>query len=276
MRRIRTFAFALLSLMTLAAAAQSGASPTIRFSLYAPEQKDSPVHIVGLEHDQSEIRFVLSNTSDKPVVAVITDSVEIVPRGCSEQPYTEPYRPVRDHSGSGFKVEIAPHAETIAARVGSLHKSTLYSGPPYPDLPKMLVKRAKSLRAASLGVAYMQVQFGVTGVFFKDGTAWPSQIAFMMRDDYLTSNPTPDQLVKAGAVSHPDPFDRSLMEADDRKCSDVAAVVSALESVKDIVFASESSDVSNRDDVAPTLPHLHFSCQLKGPKAVCRLPPKTQ
>ncbi|MGB6473195.1 MAG: hypothetical protein WBF04_03860 [Candidatus Sulfotelmatobacter sp.] len=225
---------------------------------------------MGLEYDESEIRFVLSNASDKPVVAVIIGRVDIVPRGCTVKPWTEPYRPVKNFSADGFKVNIKPRDQGAAARAGIIMIGTAPPAPGYPHYPKREFHTARWAEAA-----YVEAQFGITGVFFADGTAWPAQIAFLMHDDFDPSHPSPAEITSMSALHHADPFDRSLAEGDDAKCTDVVTVTNALDSVKEVVFEHEGPEVPNRGDIADALPHLHFTCRLAGPKAICQLPVET-
>jgi hypothetical protein len=101
--------------LALAQAVKSHSAPVIHFSLYAPPQKDPPVHIVGFEHDQKKIRFAVANTSDKSVVKIIIGLVEIVPLGCSTAPSNETYRPVRDWTEGPFRVRAGPHGMGLAS-----------------------------------------------------------------------------------------------------------------------------------------------------------------
>lgn len=268
MHCIRTITLIGLStLLAIAASSQSNSAPAIRFSLYAPPQKDSPVRITGFQNGQSEISFVLSNTSDKAVAAVIIGHADIVPRGCSTVPSIDPHDLLKNSSAAGLRVSIPPHGRGSAGRAGIV---TIGRGasPRYPHWPRIFINIAKS---ASAG--YMQLQFGVTGVLFEDGSAWPTQIAFLSASDFSTEKkPSAAQVTAMSTVSHPNPFDPQLVEADAGKCTDVANVANALQSVKEIVFGPETPPNSDLDDAANAIPHLRFSCSLEGQKAVCRLP----
>src|ERR1700684_4697356 len=100
MRGIDMFALLLAPLLVFVAFGQSNSGPIIHFSLYAPIQKDSPVQITRFDHTDSDLEFVLSNTSDKAVVAVTIGFMEIVPPSCSTAPSAEPYQSVVDaHTG---------------------------------------------------------------------------------------------------------------------------------------------------------------------------------
>jgi hypothetical protein len=257
-----------LGLMPLLALGQAGNSaPLIHFSFYAPPQPDSPVHIVGFEHDESVIRFELSNTSDKSVVAVAITRVDIVPEGCSTEPSAEPHRPAKNSNPGGYKVSITPHGKGVAAKEGIQLIGTGAS-PRYSHEPRKVVDSAKWARAG-----YMQAQFGITGVLFEDGSSWPSQVAIVLRDDFDPfKSPSPAASAAVTAINHPDPFDDSLVEAESGTCTDVATVASALRSVKEVVFGSETPLASDPADDKSAIPHLRFSCSLEGSKAVCRLP----
>jgi hypothetical protein len=255
----------LLGLMPPALGQAAGAPPVIHFSLYAPRQNDSPVRIVGFQNDQRVVRFVLSNTSDKAVVAVIVGHADIVPRGCGTAPSIDRHDLLKDSSAAGFKVGIPPHERGVAGRAG-IFMIGRGASPRYPHWPRRFVDTAKWANAG-----YMQFQFGITGVVFEDGSAWPAQIAFLAASDFdPEKTPSPAEVTAMSPVSHPDPFDPSLIEAEAGKCTDVGAVASALQSVKEVVFGPETPPEPGDDRSA--IPHLRFSCSLEGPKAVCRLP----
>jgi hypothetical protein len=133
----------------------SAAGRMIQFAFYAPPQKGSPVHIVGFEHTESEIQFVLSNTSDKSVVGVLIGRIESAPPGCA----TETRKNNLNSSGGRFQLLIPPHGN-----------AELWEGQGQAHYPKTAVYGAREL-----GAAYLQAQFGVTGVFFEDGTTWPRE-----------------------------------------------------------------------------------------------------
>jgi len=265
MCRLTILALLLVPLLVAVAPAQanSPAAPAIHFSFYAPPQEDSPVHIVAFENDQSDIQLVLSNASDKPVVGVIVRLVDIAPSKCALEPQRHDGMAYESLGGVGYELRIVPHGEAVASRVGIFRPD---QEPPqvasyarltgvtpqsavYPHYPRTAVFRAKGAKAG-----YMQVQFGVIDVFFEDGGTWPAQIS----DGY-----------------HPEPFDRKLVEAEAGKCTDVAAVANALQSVEKVVVGRGTPATSDKilgksDDGAP--PHLRFSCTLQGAKAICRLP----
>ena len=268
MSRFSVFIAILASALALGQAAKP--APVIHFSVYAPPQVDPPVHIVGFEHDRSELRFVLSNTSERSVDAVVIAFVDLVPRGCSTDPW--PDRPVKYYHAAGFKVRIAPHGRAVATRAGIQLIGSPPPSPMYPHLPKGIVNIAKSTKAG-----YMQVQFGITAVRFEDGTAWPAQTAIVLRDDFAPTvkTLTSDQVIAQHALIHPDPFDPQLVETEVGKCADVAAAESALQSVEEVVFDREEPTASDRNDDKTSPPHLRFSCSLEGPKAICRMPMAT-
>jgi hypothetical protein len=266
-------AYLVLVLTTLATPVRSSASssvPVIRFSFYAPAQRESPVRIVRLEHDESEVRFVLSNASEKAVFAVVITHVDIVPRECTIGPWSEPYRAVKNFGATGFRVNIKPRDQGIADRAGIIMVGT-HATPRYPHYPKSVVNMAKHTHAA-----HIQVQLGVTGVVFADGTAWPPEIAEFLRNGVDLPDDASVPEVTGTSVDlvfhHSSPFDPSLVDADTGNCSDVTSAVDALELVTDVVFEHESQQISNRDPIAGALPHLDFNCRLEGSKALCRLP----
>jgi hypothetical protein len=265
MHRQTILALLLVPLPAVVAPAQANSpgAPVIHFSFYAPPQKDPPVHIVAFENDESDIQFVLSNASDKPVVGVIVRLVYIAPSGCALERLRDD-RTYESVGGVGYELRVAPHGEAVASRIGIFRldeeppQAASYArltgvtpqGAVYPHYPKTAVRRARDAKAG-----YLQVQFGVIDVFFEDGSTWPAQIS----DGY-----------------HPEPFDHKLVEAEAGKCTDVATVANALQSVEKVVVEKEapatSDKISGKSADEGAIPHLRFSCSLKGPKAVCRLP----
>lgn len=151
----------------------------INFSFYAPPQKDPPVHIEGFGHTDSQIQFVLSNASEKSVVGVLIGRIEIAPPGCATEP-TKVRLGTSILSAGHFQVSISPHGKAVLSGDQAHYPKTAVHG------------------AQDLGAAYMQIQFGVTGVFFEDGTMWPTMI-----DGHY----------------YPDPFDSKLVEAEAGKCA---------------------------------------------------------
>lgn len=265
MHRIATFALILAPILA-GASDKASPLPVLSITFYAPAQKDSPVRIIGFRHDESEIQFLLSNASDKEVAAVLIGRVDIAPRGCTPEPPSDDYWPVKNVSAGGFKVAIGSHGNGVAARAGIFLIGTPPPSPGYPHWPKQAVEIARWAKAE-----YMQVQLGITGVLFKDGTAWPAQIAFLS-GGFDPFNPSPDQTAAISSISHPGPFDAALVEAEAKECAAVGPVASALEPVKQIIFDRESAEASDGDETASATPRLHFTCSLEGSKAVCRMP----
>jgi hypothetical protein len=158
MHRIAILAvLAQIPLLALGQTIGSDSVPVIHFSLYAPPQKDPPVHILGFEHDQKQIRFLVSNTSDKSVVKIIVGLVEIVPPGCSRAPSSETYRSVRDWTEGAFKVSAGPRGIGLAS--------------PRPEgtyWPAVIVDRAEGRRLAicrfSLGSPVCSLTTGLRGL----------------------------------------------------------------------------------------------------------------
>jgi hypothetical protein len=150
---------------------KSSAVPVVNFSLFAPLQNDSPVHIVGIEHDRREIGFVLSNTSDKAVESVGIVYQMIPPLGCA----VKPLGPLRTGLGGG-PVLIPPHGRAFLSQA-------------IVHYPKMMMYSAKDW-----GAPYIQAQLGIRGVNFADGTTWPTPA-----DNGLSSNPLDKKLVESEA-----------------------------------------------------------------------------
>jgi hypothetical protein len=228
MGRIRDRAVTLSLVATCLASSISSGPTTIELCFYAPMQAHSPVRIVGFDHDQREIQFVLANNSDKAVESVIIAQVVMPPPGCAGRPE---YGRLSE-SGGRFQAFIAPHSSTVLSG-GSVH------------YPRVIVHLAQGW-----GAPYLPGQFGITGVFFRDGTTWPTPVETHSRNE---------------------PFDRQLVEAEGARCSGPDAAL-ALNSIREIVFDRESRQESDRDRDKNLPPHLRFRCSLEGPRAVCRLP----
>src|SRR5271166_5500583 len=132
----------LATLLAVAAPSPPDPAPTIHFSLYAPPQNDSPVRIVGFQNDQRVVRFVLSNTSDKAVAAVIVGHADITPRGCSTAPSISRHDPLKNSGGAGFRVGIPPHGRGVAGRAG-IFMIGKGASPKYLHWPGMFIEIAK-------------------------------------------------------------------------------------------------------------------------------------
>ena len=226
-------------------------APVLEITLYAPQQEEPPVHIVGFRNDKSEVQIVLSNESGKSVIGVKIDRVDIAPPGCRAVADGAPDEPIWFSTG-GFPVPIAPHSQAVATGVGTPVKGALMPRTAPAHYPHSIFGIAQSSRAA-----HIQSQLGITAVWFEDGSTWPA--------DWSSAGHPP---------GHQSAFDSSLVEAEAGKCTNVASVASALESVEEVVFGNQNSQpLDHGDSAAP--PHLRFSCTLEGPKAICRLPLET-
>src|SRR5271167_3167452 len=72
----------LLSPLVVGAFPNAATAPVVAFSIYAPVQKDSPVHIVGLRYDYPTVEIDLENASDVSVDGIGIFAMAIAPRGC--------------------------------------------------------------------------------------------------------------------------------------------------------------------------------------------------
>jgi hypothetical protein len=201
---------------------------------------------VGFENDRTEIRYVVSNDSEKPAIGIAIAYFGAAPEKCRMEPGTWESGANSERQGA-LLVRIPPHGRGVTNGIGDPLSGSL-TGHTTHD-PKLALRSAQRLRAA-----YLQVQVGVFGVWYEDGSTWPAH--------WLRDHPP----------GHAGPFDASLIEAEAGKCTDVAAVVNTLQSVEEIVFAPETPPASDPDDATSAIPYLRFSCSLEGPKAVCRLP----
>ena len=247
-----SIAFVLAPFLAQARSARSAPAPILAISLFAPQQKETPVHVVGFQNDRSDVQFVLLNESDKSVIGVALGFVYIAPLGCTPQPRA-PDRTEDGYSAGGFPVRIAPHGQAVTTGVGA---PVIGAATPRTALfhyPKMIVHVAQSAAAASI-----QSQVGVIGVWFEDGSTWPAH--------WPQSTPPNNQDLF---------FDRSLVEAEAGKCANVGAAENAIQSVKRVVFERESPQAIEQDGDKSTPPHLRFRCSLEGPTAICRMPLET-
>lgn len=154
MHRLGILGF-LLSPLVIGTFPSVASAPEVGFSFYAPIQKDSPVHIVGLRYDDPTVVIDLENISDVLVDGVGIFAVAIAPRGCG----VEPRKTLGVADTQVRPVRIGPRGTGEA----SGNDSTLDSGG--------LVFSARYLKAA-----YLHVQVGVAEVDFSDGTKWRPQI----------------------------------------------------------------------------------------------------
>lgn len=181
MHRLSVFVFRVVALV-LGALRYAVAAPAINFSIYAPEQRDSPLHIVGLKYEEGFITTVLLNATDKSIAGVEIIGVEQAPLGCGAEP--------RRIVGVGSSVEplrIAPRERVVTSGHGA-----------YPGFnAAFLVFDARRFEAASL-----QFQVGVWEVDFVDGTKWRPH-------DALPETPFDSSLVDADAGKCPDAADVS-------------------------------------------------------------------
>jgi len=228
MYRLGVFAFLLAPFVV--AASQKSVPPVINISIYAPVQKDAPLHIVNLHYDAFSVQFVLSNISDKSVVNAKIGSVFVAPDGCGADPNR---LLVLGGVGIGAdnvdELRISPHesAVTFPRDHGDIS----------PVLPPSILVR----NAQRLATAYVHVQVGVVEVDFADGTKWKLQGGM------------PKTL-----------FDPSLANADDGKCPDASAAIESLRVIDGVKFDGRDDEDSGGDP-----PHLHFSCSLEDSKAIC-------
>jgi hypothetical protein len=146
----------LLSPLVIGAFPNLASAPVVGFSYYAPVQKDSPVHIVGLRYDYPNIEIDLENATDVPVDGIGIFAVAIAPRGCG----AEPRKTLGVADTQVRPVRIGPRGTGEA----SGNDSTLDSG-------GLIFSAARLLEAA-----YLHVQVGVAEVDFSDGTKWRPQI----------------------------------------------------------------------------------------------------
>jgi hypothetical protein len=229
--------------------------PVIHFSIFAPplqpptptdaSDRKAPVHIAGFQNDRTAVRFLVSNDSDKPVVGVAISYFEVVPEGCGNEAWPKPG--ANGNRAGAFLVRIAPHDRALTNGIGNPLGHSVTG--PNPHDAKLTFQAAQRLHAA-----YVQVQVGVSGVWFEDGSTWPAH--------WQGENPP----------GHSGPFNTTLIEAEAGKCPDTARTLNALQPIKEVVFGPEAPPTSDFDDSDTTIPHLRFSCSLDGSRAVCRLP----
>lgn len=266
MSRIGILGVVLLLLAACLASSGPAASPTVKVAFYAPrayywaDQEDPPVHIVGFENSRSEVRFVLSNSSDKTVASVRVVLLLFLPPGCATKSQYEWLSSSGRRYAGRWEVSVAPHGRAVLSpaavpprlvgveRVVHSHGEAVVS-PAAVHYPKILIHDAQRWAAP-----YVQVQLGISRVYFQDGSTWPVPVD--AHSDGLQ------------------PFDPELVKSASSNCADAANVATALDLVdrNQIVFERESSQASDFDGDHSAIPQLHFSCTLEGPKAVCHMP----
>lgn len=129
-------------------------APVFAFSFYAPVQKDSPVHILGLRYDHPTIEIDLENASGVPVDGIGIFAVAIAPGGCAAEPR---------------KTIFAADPQVRPVRIGPRGFGEASGG------DSMLHTGALVFFAKDLKVAYWHVQVGIAEVDFSDGTKWRLQ-----------------------------------------------------------------------------------------------------
>ena len=116
----KTAVLALASFLAARCIAAPGAaeSPIVKLAFYAPrafhwaDQEDPPVHIVGFENSRSEVRWVVSNTSDKEVESVTIQDEMIPPPACA----AKPEHGATAESTGAYRVSIVPHGTAVISQ----------------------------------------------------------------------------------------------------------------------------------------------------------------
>ena len=203
----------------------------ITFSVYAPAQAESPLHISKIEYNQSNFQMTVSNASDKPVVGVAIVGLVGTTHSCKIGSVK-----AMALGGSVRPLTIPPHESNVTSQ----HNS--------PFNVSAVVMSAKDFGAG--GILHLQV--GIVEADFADGTKWiwkPN----LKREEVM------------GAL-----FDASLVGADGRTCPDLETMSKALEELHGVVFDSRITTLSSTGaDRTTGMPQLSFSCTLRGPRAVC-------
>jgi hypothetical protein len=238
--RLRAFAFFLVLLVVGAPPKVASApTPVITFSIHAPAQKDSPLHIVGLQYDKISVRFTLTNDSDRSIVNATIIAVSIAPPAC-------PSDPNRPYMNTHFLIGPTNVSQVL---LGPRQKGVVLPqehGLVSPILPPTILLH----NARHLAASYLHVQVEVEEVDFADGTKW-------------TRHDEPPYL-------HP-PFDSSLVDNDAASCLDAAQGLSIPD---DVIFGGRVEMLSHgevSEGSEGSVPRLLFSCSLDGPKVVCPL-----
>jgi hypothetical protein len=200
--RLSIFAFLLvLPLLVVVFPHRAAAAPVLNFSIYAPVQHDSPLHIVGLHYDERGVHIDLSNDSDKVIVGAYIVGINVVPLGCAAGP-REGYQVT---GLAGFdQLRMGAHERAVASREGSVSASQLVSN------------------ARHLETAYLQFQVGVVEADFADGTKWRTreypQTPFdpSLADSDAGKCPDATAAIKAlsmtDGVQHPGRFEKPSFE----------------------------------------------------------------
>jgi hypothetical protein len=211
------------------------AAPVVRFSIYAPLQKNAPIQIVGLHYDEQGVQFTLSNDSDKAVIGVDVVGVFIAPSRCVTVPNEGN---VVMGPNNSHRLHIRPREKNIVLSANDLNGLS----------QNVLINAAHFLHAA-----YLQVQVAVLKVDFADGSKWE-----------------PREEIENLHWLYEHPFDSSLVDADAGNCPDVEGVTSALSLIEAVEFGRVSKKPFQRDEKGQSSPPRFFlACDLQGSNAVC-------
>ena len=170
-------------------ASAGAATPVINFSVYAPAQAESPLHISKIEYNHLKFQMTVSNTSDKAVIGVAIIGLVGVPRGCKIGSFGPGFI-----GGSVVPLTIPPHESKGTSR----HSSPFNVG--------NVVDSVKIFGAG--GILHLQV--GVVEADFADGTKWFLKPNLKRQEVFLAL------------------LDPSLVDADGRTCPDLETMSKAL------------------------------------------------
>lgn len=201
----------------------------LTISIYAPEQKASPVRIVGFRYKDDAIEM-LDNRSSKTVVGVDIEGTESAPSGGSPQ-----VRQLSGETGGGARhVKIPPHRIAVTLPINS------------PFSPSSLVLAARDSQTA-----YLQIQAGLVKVDFEDGSTWSP-------DTVTPTTPFDPSLVEAEAGTCSNANALVVVEA-------LAKVTKVGFEAK---VARAENPLAN-PEVKDKVPSLVFRCSLNDSLAMC-------
>lgn len=207
----------------------SGA-PSLSVSLYAPEQKTSPLRITKFEYNVDSVQVVLVNVSDKPVVSVAVIGLMSLPPECTESRQSGVTGTI---GGVIHPLLIPPGRDGITSRKNS------------PFNPANLVMSAKHFAAGGS----LQVQVGVVEVEFADGTKWRLPNESLRR-------PLDESLASANAAKCPDAA----------KTSEMISLIHQVRFNSSVHVVTPEDEGATS---STSIPQLLFSCVLHDSRAEC-------
>lgn len=235
MKGTRHFCIVVAFVLFMICLANAGERAGLKFSIYAVEQKSSPLKITGfkqvLEYPD-ELYLAVRNETDTAITDAVIAARMTEPATCSNGDSK-----TAEISGPSLeRFTISPHQEITLVRSGPLSFGLL----------------VKTAQIQNITAAHVQVE--VVEVGFADGRRW---------------RPTPDPRLSTGSPMRA--FVPSLVETDSDLCTAPSSVLKLLSDIQGTRSQSgtkllQSSTVSVDGN---TIPHIVFECSLEGTTAIC-------